>query len=183
MRILNRLRTRTPQPRDAATPDTSSEDGRQAPIPGYDRLDVKQLGVRLTDLSQVELAEVESYERSHQERPAVLDKLRYLRGSEPLPGYDALDSDEVVKKLAGADAQTVKAVRDYERKFQHRQSVLAETARVLPTSQASATETRARERQDALVREGYRGRAKSAGSPANDRSPTDGPEDVDAPAP
>jgi hypothetical protein len=182
MRILNRLRTRTPQPREADSPDTSSEDGHQAPFPGYDRLDVKQLGGRLTDLSQVELETVETYERSHQERPAVLDKLRYLRGSEPLPGYDALDSDEVVKKLAGADAQTVKAVRDYERKFQHRQSVLAETARVLPTSQASAGEERAREQQTALVREGYAGRAKATGR-SNDRPAPDGSKGAGPPTP
>jgi hypothetical protein len=46
----------------------------------------------------------------------VLDKLRYMRGGEPLPGYDALTTEEIAKALAGAEAETVKAVRDYERK-------------------------------------------------------------------
>jgi hypothetical protein len=50
-------------------------------------------------------------------RPEVLDMLRYMRGSEPLPGYDALSPEQVARALAGADAETVKAVRDYERKF------------------------------------------------------------------
>jgi hypothetical protein len=85
----------------------------------------------------------------------VLDKLRYLRGSEPIPGYDALATEQIATALAGADAEMVKAVRDYERKFQHRQSVLNETARVLPTSPASAREKRAHAQKATLLREGY----------------------------
>ena len=54
----------------------------------------------------------------------MLEKLRYMRGSEPLPGYDTLTPEQIAEALAGADAETVRAVRDYERKFQHRQSVL-----------------------------------------------------------
>jgi hypothetical protein len=38
-------------------------------------------------------------------RPVVLDKLRYMRGSEPLPGYDALTTEQIAKTLAGADAE------------------------------------------------------------------------------
>ena len=101
------------------------------PISGYDQLDDKEVGDRLSQLSQVELAAVETYERAHGNRPAVLEKLRYMRGSEPLPGYDALTTEQIAEALAGADAETVRAVRDYERKFQHRQSVLDEAARVL----------------------------------------------------
>ena len=55
------------------------------PIPGYDDLDGHGVGRRLAALSQVELAAVEVYERSHMERPEVLDRLRYMRCSEPLP--------------------------------------------------------------------------------------------------
>jgi hypothetical protein len=57
---------------------------------------------------------VEAYERSHKNRPEVLDKLRYLRTTEPLPGYDALTPAQIAEELAGADAETVKAVRDYD---------------------------------------------------------------------
>ena len=74
-----------------------------------------------------------AYERAHESRHVVLDKLRYMPGGEPLPGYDALTTEQIAKALAGADAETVKAVRDYERKLQHRKAVLDETVRVLRT--------------------------------------------------
>jgi hypothetical protein len=144
---------------------TGSPNEHQLPIPGYDQLKDKQIAGQLSQLSQVELAAVETYERAHAARPVVLDKLRYMRGSEPLPGYDALTSEQINRALAGADAETVKAVRDYERKFQHRQSVLDEAARVLPSSQASAGEERAHEEKAALLREGYADREKRARDP------------------
>jgi hypothetical protein len=78
---------------------------------------------RLSHLSQVELAAVEAHERSHRDRPVVLNRLRWLRASEPLPGYDALDSDEIIRALADADAATVKAVRSYERHHGDRREV------------------------------------------------------------
>jgi hypothetical protein len=34
-----------------------------------------------------------------------------MRGSEPLPGYNALSPEEIATALSGADAETVKAVR------------------------------------------------------------------------
>jgi hypothetical protein len=55
------------------------------PIPGYDDLDGQDVGGRLASLSQVELAAVEIYERSHAERPEVLNRLRHMHCSEPLP--------------------------------------------------------------------------------------------------
>jgi hypothetical protein len=86
----------------------------------------------------------------------VLNRLRWLRGNEPLPGYDALDSDEIVRALAGADAATVRAVRSYERRHRDRREVWAEAARVLPTARASAGQDRAREDKAALVQAGIR---------------------------
>jgi hypothetical protein len=160
MKILDRLLNRSPRG-DPGSVNTDSPGADQLPIPGYERLDEKQVGAQLPQLSQIELAAVETYERSHEDRPQVLDKLRYMHTSEPLPGYDTLATEPIAEALAGADTQTVKAVRDYERKFQHRKSVLDETARVLPTSQANAREDRAREQQKALVREGLAGREKT----------------------
>jgi len=132
------------------------------PIPGYDELDGKQVNERLSQLTQVELAAVETYERAHEDRPVVLDKLRYMQGTEPLPGYDALTPEQIAEALAGADAETVRAVRDYERKFRHRQSVMEAAARALPSSPASAREKRAREEKAALLREGYADRERTA---------------------
>jgi fatty-acid desaturase len=54
----------------------------------------------------------------------VLAKLRYLRGSEPLPRYDALDADEVVTAVESADLHTITLVREYEMKFHRRDEVL-----------------------------------------------------------
>jgi hypothetical protein len=156
MKLIDALRGRRAR---GSVPDaevtTDSPDDPKLPIPGYDRLKDKEVAGQLSQLSQVELAAVEAYERAHEGRPVVLDKLRYMRGSEPLPGYDALPAEQVAKALEGADAATVKAVRDYERKFQNRRSVLEETARVLPASEASAGEERAHDEKAALLREGY----------------------------
>ena len=172
MKILERLRNHSPRGNagDPGSAGASSSDADQLAISGYDRLDQKQVGARLHELSQVELAAVEAYERSHQNRPEVLHKLRYMRTSEPLPGYDALSPEQIAQALAGADAETVKAVRDYERRFGHRKQVLDEAARVLPTSQASLGEERAREEKDARVREGLAGRRETASGLASGRS-------------
>ena len=166
MKILDALRNRRSRGSEGGPEvETSSSDEHELPISGYDGLKEKQIADQLSQLSQVELATVETYERAHEDRPVVLDKLRYMRGSEPLPGYDALTTEQIAKALDGADAETVKAVRDYERKFQHRQSVLDETGRVLPNSQASAGEERARDEKAALLREGYADRERTAPDP------------------
>jgi hypothetical protein len=161
MKILDALRNRRFH-RGAPAGKASSPDADRLPIPGYDQLDHKEVGARLHGLSQVELAAVETYERSHKNRAEVLDKLRYMHTSEPMPGYDALSPEQIATALAGADAETVKAVRDYELKFGHREEVLDEAARVLPTATASAGQDRARKEQAALVREGFAGREKTA---------------------
>lgn len=184
MRILERLRNRAPQDTpEAGSQEPSGAEGDQAPIPDYDSMDLKKLGARLSKLSQAELAAVESYERSHENRPEVLARLRYLRGNEPLPGYDALSVEEIAQALAGADTHTVKAVRDYERKFHRRHAVLEEVARVLPSSEASPEEERAHKKQTALVRKGFAGRAKTAGGLADDRSARNEREGGDGPGP
>ena len=137
----------------------------ELPIPGYDQLDAKEISDQLAQRSQVELASIETYELANANRSAVLHKLRYMRGGEPLPGYDALTTEQIATELAGADARTVRAVRDYERKFQHRRSVLDEALRVLPNSRANADEQRVREEKAALLRKGYADRARTAPPP------------------
>ncbi len=166
MNLLEVLRKRrSPDAeRDIPAP-TNSPDEDGLPISGYDQLKAKQVSDQLPQLSQVELAAVETYERAHENRPVVLEKLRYMRTSEPLPGYDAMTTEEIATALGDANTKTVKAVRDYERTFQHRQSVLAEAARVLPASPASAGEERAREEKATLLREGYADRERSAPDP------------------
>jgi hypothetical protein len=155
------LKRNTPELADAGPSDEN-----QLPIPAYDQLKDKQIADQLSQLSQVELATVETYERAHAGRPAVLEKLRYMRGSEPLPGYDDLTTDEIAAALAGANAKTVRAVRDYERKFGRRRAVLDEAVRVLPGSRVSADEEEARKGKAALLRAGYADRERTAPPPA-----------------
>ena len=166
MKILEALRKRRSGGSERDTSAAASSAGEdRLPISDYDRLGDKEVGDRLSQLSQIELATVETYERAHGNRPAVLEKLRYMQGTEPLPGYDTLTTEQIAEALTGADAETVRAVRDYERKFAHRQSVLNEAARVLPTARASAREERAREDKASLLREGYADRERTAPDP------------------
>lgn len=164
MKMLERIRDRLRR-REASDPGSGEAGSGDAklPIARYDQLDGKQVFLQLSHLSQVELAAVEAYERSHLDRPVVLNRLRWLRVSEPLPGYDELESDEIVRVLADAEAHTVKAVRSYERHHQDRRDVRVEVARVIPTARASAGEDRARGEKAALVQEGIRSRPGNGG--------------------
>jgi hypothetical protein len=165
--ILDRLLNRSPAagPADSGSDGPHSADGEGLPIPGYDDLKADEVVKHLRDLSQVQLEAVEEYERSHEDRAPVLDKLRYMRSAEPLEGYDKLDADEVARALDGADAQLVKAIRDYERKFQKRRKVLDETARVLPDADESTRDAKSREEKEARVRASMR---RAPGAPPPD---------------
>ena len=105
-------------------PGDSTERRASAPFPGYDRIGSSELVRKLADHSQVELEAADAYERAHENRLPVLDKLHYLRGPEPLPGYDALEVDQVLEAIAAADDATLKKTRGYERKFARRPEVL-----------------------------------------------------------
>ena len=108
---------------------TESSNGGQ-PFSGYDRLKPRELKKSLASHSQDELEEIERYERANKKRPAILDKLRFMRGRQPLPGYDQLEPTEIAAALEDADTETVKRVRDYERKFANRPEVLEEVVKV-----------------------------------------------------
>jgi hypothetical protein len=102
-------------------------------IDRYEGLGERDAVAELGGLTQVDLTAIQAFERSHRDRAAVLNKLRYLRQSEPLPGYDALEPAQIAEALLAADIVTVKAVREYERKLQHRASVLKDVSRALHT--------------------------------------------------
>jgi hypothetical protein len=136
--IRDRLSRSSPSAPDLArNASTAAGDGDALPFAGYDRLADRQVIEGLCDHSQIELEAVESYERSHKDRKPVLDKLRYMRGREPLPGYDALSVEEAVAALQEADLATTKRIRDYERKFANRSRVSEEAVRVHRLRQAS----------------------------------------------
>ena len=134
MNVLTEIRDRVSTRESSAGQASDSRPGPGAeaglPFAGYDRLDARRVMDALRDHSQIELAAVEGYERSHKDREPVLDKLRWMRGPEPIPGYDALSTEEVVTALGEADVTTIKKVRSYERKFANRRNVLEEVVRV-----------------------------------------------------
>jgi hypothetical protein len=100
------------------------------PVSGYDSLKTKEVVASLSSRSQVELAAIQSYEHAHENRVSVFDKLRWLRQDEPLPGYDALSSEQLLAALENTDLAGLKRVRSYERKFRARREVLEEVDRL-----------------------------------------------------
>ena len=116
---LTAMRQRSAESR-AASGDATGD----LPLAAYDRLDAKHVLKRLPECSQVQLTAIEEYEREHDDRADVLNKLRYLRGPEPVDGYDALGEDEITANFARADDATLKRVREYELKFRRRDAIL-----------------------------------------------------------
>jgi ferritin-like metal-binding protein YciE len=100
-------------------------------IPGYDSLSVDELLAKLPELSQVDLAKVNAYERKNQNRSTLTSRIGSLQGDEPWAGYDELSVDEIRAALSEADETRVKATRSYERKHKNRSGVLQATERQL----------------------------------------------------
>ena len=100
-------------------------------IARYDKLTADEIVARLSELSQIDLAKVDSYERRHENRTTVLDRISSLRGDEPWPGYDELTAADVQSAIGDADEDRVKAVRSYERGHKARAGVLKATEREL----------------------------------------------------
>ena len=100
-------------------------------IANYDSLSVEELQGKLSELSQVDLAKVNAYERKNQDRSTVTGRIDFLQGDEPWSGYDELGVDEVRAVLSEGDEQRIKDVRAYERKHKARAGVIQATEREL----------------------------------------------------
>jgi ferritin-like metal-binding protein YciE len=100
-------------------------------IARYDKLTADEVVAKLGELSQVDLAKVDSYERKNQNRSTVLSRVESLRGDEPWPGYDELTASDVQAVLGEGDDERVRAVRSYERSHKNRASVLKSAEREL----------------------------------------------------
>jgi ferritin-like metal-binding protein YciE len=101
------------------------------PIARYDKLTADEIVAKLSELSQIDLAKVDSYERRNDNRSTVLGRISSLRGDEPWPGYDELTAAEVQTALGEADEDRAKAVRTYERTHKARGGVLKAAEREL----------------------------------------------------
>ena len=100
-------------------------------IANYDSLGADEIQDKLSELSQIDLAKVNAYERKNQNRSTITSRIDSLQADEPWPGYDELAVDEVRAVLSEGDDTRVKAVRSYERKHKNRAGVLQATEREL----------------------------------------------------
>ena len=104
---------------------------RDLAIARYDALTADEIAARLNDLSQIDLAKIDSYERKNQNRATILSRIAALRGDEPWAGYDELTADEVQAVLSEGDDDRARRVRTYERGHKNRASVLQAAEREL----------------------------------------------------
>lgn len=97
------------------------------PINHYDRLTATEVIAKLGSLSQVDLANVDAYERKNANRSTITDRTTSLRAEEPWPGYDEQTVVEIRGALAAGDGTLARKVHDYERRHKDRQGVLDAT--------------------------------------------------------
>ena len=91
---------------------------------GYDSLTAAEVVEKLPGFSQRDLREVDTYEKAHQARQTVLQRIESLREPEPMAGYDELTVPEVQAQLTAGDEARATSVRDYERSHKKRDGVL-----------------------------------------------------------
>jgi ferritin-like metal-binding protein YciE len=98
-------------------------------IPRYDSLTAEEIVSKLPELSQIDLAKVDSYERKSDNRTTVLSRISALRREEPWPGYDELTAAEIDAVLGEGDEQLASNTAAYERSHKNRAGVLKSAQR------------------------------------------------------
>ena len=98
-------------------------------IARYDSLTAEEIVGKLPELSQIDLAKVDSYERKNDNRTTVLSRITTLRRQEPWPGYDELTVAEIEAVIGEGDEQRTKDVAAYERAHKNRAGVLRSAER------------------------------------------------------
>jgi rubrerythrin len=102
---------------------------KDLPIGDYDSMTAEEVVNKLSELSQIDLAKIDSYERRNENRAMVLDRIQALRAQEPWPGYDELTVAEIEAVLDEGDEQRAKDVLTYERAHKNRDGVLGKARR------------------------------------------------------
>ena len=95
------------------------------PIADYDKQTADDIAGRLNGFTQRELRLIDAYERKHENRATITDKIAKLTGDEPWSGYDEQSVDAITTALNDADAETAKKVVSYERDHKGRTGVIA----------------------------------------------------------
>ncbi|HTZ87729.1 MAG TPA: DUF892 family protein [Solirubrobacteraceae bacterium] len=92
-------------------------------ISDYDELTAQEIVEKLPELSQIDLAKVDAYERRTEHRSTITSRISSLRGDEPWPGYDEQNVEEIRTALDDADDSLAAQVREYERAHKDRSGV------------------------------------------------------------
>ena len=100
-------------------------------IASYNKLTAAEIIEKLADLSQVDLAKIDSYERKNENRTTILSRITSLRSDEPWPGYDELSVSEIRTVLHEGDEVRTARVRSYERSHKNRSGVIDASDREL----------------------------------------------------
>src|SRR6476620_5213697 len=81
------------------------------PIADYDKQTADDIAAKLKGFSQRQLRMIDAYERKHQNRATITDKIAKLTGDEPRSGYDEQSVDAITTALSDADAKTAQKVK------------------------------------------------------------------------
>jgi hypothetical protein len=97
---------------------------RDLPIVDYDNRTADDIAGRLKGFSQRELRLIDAYERKHENRATITDRIAKLTGDEPWAGYDEQSADAIATALRDTDEDTAATVRTYERERKNRAGVI-----------------------------------------------------------
>ena len=101
-------------------------------IARYDELTADEIVAKLSELSQVDLAKVDAYERKHQNRTTVLERDQLAARQRAVAGLRRAHAPpRSAPRSPRADEDRAKAVRAYERAHKNRAGVLSATEREL----------------------------------------------------
>jgi len=106
------------------------------PIAGYDKQSAADVASRLKSLSQRELRMIDAYERKHENRTTITDKIAKLAGDEPWSGYDEPSVDAINRTLSDADRQTAQNVKTYEAGHKARTGVVTAAEQRVETARS-----------------------------------------------
>ena len=106
----------------AITGALATEEG--LPIKDYGKQSAEDIAGKLSSFSQRELRMIDAYERKHENRTTITDRISKLSGDEPWSGYDELGVDTVAKAVSEGNAEDAKRVRSYERGHKDRSGVI-----------------------------------------------------------
>ncbi len=94
------------------------------PIKDYDEQSAADIAGKLKGFSQRELRLIDAYERKHENRATITDRIASLSGDEPWPGYDEQGVEAIEQALSEADGELARAVRGYDRGHKGRAGVI-----------------------------------------------------------